>query len=350
MLFFTRLSRDSLSILPFLILLTNKVGASPDSQFLQKRRRGLHRFLNQLIKHPVFRQEPIVVTFLAVPTDLVLWRKQARIDEALEFTGQKILTAFINTVWPSIGEEFLQNWRNAEDSIPRIIEVWSRIVILVERYEKRQKQIAHDNSKFVEMISRFLLLDDALYPHKEPEHRVLSALNHDDASAINESLSNVSTFFNKTANILIDESFVLNTTVLEKFKNFLDYLSSLQELFVRAKRLSVNTIPQLRQRIQENEGRYEKIFKDDSEIKGGEIDKLRQSIINDKQEMFQQLNRNWLIKKCCLEEFIMFQETQFLVSEAWHDWCRGRSQYQQKYSELYEGVNEELINEMPLRR
>lgn len=298
----------------------------------------------------MFKQEPIVVTFLAVPTDLVSWRKQARIDEALEFTGQKILATFINTVWPSIGEEFLQNWRNAEESLPKLIETWSRIVILVERFEKRQKQIAHDNSKFVEMISRFLTLDDALYPHKEPENRVLSALNHDDASAINESLSNISTFFNKTANILIDESFVLNTTVLEKFKNFLDYLSSLQELFVRAKRLSVNTIPQLKQRIQENEQKYEKLSKDDSEIKGAEVVKLRQSIINDKQEMFQQLNRNWLIKKCCLDEFLMFQETQFLVSEAWVDWCRGRSQYQQKYSELYEEVSEEVVSDMPLRR
>lgn len=298
----------------------------------------------------MFKKEPIVVTFLCVPTDLVSWRKQARIDDALEFTGQKILTSFISTIWPSVGEEFLQNWRNAEENIPKLIEIWTRIVILVERFEKRQRQIAHDNSKFVEMINRFSLLNDALYPQNEPESRVLSAFNHDDASAINDSLSNVSTFFNKTANILIDESFVLNTTVLEKFRNFLDHLLSLQELFVRAKRLSVNTIPQLKQRILENEQKYERISKDDSEIKGGELMKLKQSIINDKQEMFQQLNNNWLIKRCCLEEFVMFQETQFLVSEAWIDWCKGRSQYEQKYSELYDSVSEEVVNEMPLHR
>lgn len=291
-----------------------------------------------------------MVTFLSVPTDLVSWRKQAKIDEAVEFTGQKILPSFINTVWPSIGEEFLQNWRNAEETIPKLIEVWTRTVILVERYEKRQQQISHDNAKFNEMISKFSLLNDALYPHKEPESRIMSALNHDDASAINESLSNVSSFFNSTASILIDESYIVNTTVLEKFKNFLDYLYSLQELFVRAKRLSVNTIPQLRQRIHENEQTFEKLLKDDSDIKGAEVDKLRQSIVNDKQELFQQLNKNWLIKKCCFEEYTMFQETQFLVSEAWVDWCKGRSQHQQKVSELYEAVTDEVVNEMPLRR
>lgn len=281
---------------------------------------------------------------------MVLWRKQARIDDALEFTGQKILTSFINTVWPTIGDEFLRVWRAAEGSIAKIIEVWTRIVLLVERHEKRQRQIAYDNSKFVEAISRFSLLDDSLYPYKDSDSKVLASVNQDDTSSINESLLNISGFFNKSSNLLIDESFVLNTTVLEKFKNFLDYLLSLQELSVRARRLFINTIPQLRQRILENEQKYETLSREDSDIKGGELVKLRQLIINDKQEMFQQLNKNWLIKKCCLEEFLMFQETQYLVSEAWINWCKERSQYQQKYLDLYEEVNAEVNGEMPLHR
>ncbi|RKP31515.1 PX-domain-containing protein, partial [Metschnikowia bicuspidata] len=342
------LKKYTLRVIPGLPPKKFSVGASPDSQFLQRRRRGLHRFLNQLIKHPVFVKEPIVATFLTVPTDLASWRRQAKIDDALEFTGQKILITFINTMWPAVGEEFLQNWRAAEEKVPRMIEVWSRIVVLVERHEKRQKQVAHDNSRFFELLLHFTQHSDAVYPCEKPETRVLSALNHEDAQAIGESLASVSAFFGKMAGVLVDESFVFNTTVLEKFKNYLDYLQSLQELFARAKRLLVNTIAQLQLRIQESERRYEQLAQNDTDIKGAELMRLRQAIVNDKQEMFKQLNKNWLIKQCCMEEFVMFQETQFLVAEAWADWCRGRSQYLQKYYELCDGVSEKVASEMPL--
>lgn len=36
--------------------------------FLEKRRRGLVRFANQLVQHPVLSQETLVVMFLTVPT------------------------------------------------------------------------------------------------------------------------------------------------------------------------------------------------------------------------------------------------------------------------------------------
>jgi sorting nexin-8 len=39
-----------------------------DSAFLEKRRRGLVRFANALVRHPVLREEQLVVMFLTVPT------------------------------------------------------------------------------------------------------------------------------------------------------------------------------------------------------------------------------------------------------------------------------------------
>lgn len=304
--------------------------------------------MNQIVKHPVLKQEPIVVTFLSVPTDLTSWRKQARVDYSLEFKGQKILTEFINLIWPSVGAQFLGNWKSAEANIAHLIDTWTKMVMLVERYEKRQQQIAFDNSKFVEMINKFTDLNDVIYPHKHPENNIICTLNKDDTNSINDSLGNISAFFNKSSTVLVDESYIINTTILEKFKNFLDYLYSLQELFDRSKKLSVNTIPQLQQKVQESEKRYEQLSKDDADIKGSELVRLRQAIINDKQEMFQQLNKDWLIKSCCFDEFVMFQETQYLVSEAWTDWCRGRYKFQDKFTALYDSLNNEVVPDMPL--
>lgn len=41
---------------------------SNDGAFIEKRRRGLARFLNALVRHPILSQEQLVVMFLTVPT------------------------------------------------------------------------------------------------------------------------------------------------------------------------------------------------------------------------------------------------------------------------------------------
>lgn len=41
---------------------------SNDGAFIEKRRRGLSRFLNALVRHPILSQEQLVVMFLTVPT------------------------------------------------------------------------------------------------------------------------------------------------------------------------------------------------------------------------------------------------------------------------------------------
>lgn len=44
------------------------VGKQADMKFLEKRRRGLHRFVNALERHPVLKSDQLVTTFLTVPT------------------------------------------------------------------------------------------------------------------------------------------------------------------------------------------------------------------------------------------------------------------------------------------
>lgn len=68
-----------------------KIGShSADRAFLLKRRRGLSRFINLVMKHPVLNHDDLVLTFLTVPTDLSGWRKQASYDTTEEFTDKKI--------------------------------------------------------------------------------------------------------------------------------------------------------------------------------------------------------------------------------------------------------------------
>lgn len=54
---------------------------SADVTFIEKRRRGLIRFANALVKHPVLSQEQLVVMFLTVPTvSLPMWPAKIQIN------------------------------------------------------------------------------------------------------------------------------------------------------------------------------------------------------------------------------------------------------------------------------
>jgi hypothetical protein len=49
-------------------LLVNGNYLAADATFIEKRRKGLARFVNALVRHPVLGQEQLVIMFLTVPT------------------------------------------------------------------------------------------------------------------------------------------------------------------------------------------------------------------------------------------------------------------------------------------
>lgn len=51
-----------------LTYLVNGNHLAADNTFIEKRRRGLVRFSNALVRHPVLSQEQLVIMFLTVPT------------------------------------------------------------------------------------------------------------------------------------------------------------------------------------------------------------------------------------------------------------------------------------------
>lgn len=57
-----------LPLLPPKRMAVNGNHLSNDGAFIEKRRRGLARFLNAVVRHPVLNQEQLVIMFLTVPT------------------------------------------------------------------------------------------------------------------------------------------------------------------------------------------------------------------------------------------------------------------------------------------
>lgn len=310
-----------------------KIGSqNADAVFLERRRKGLTRFINLIMKHPVLSQDELLLTFLTVPTDLSGWRKQANYDTSEEFTDKRITQAFMK-MWQ---KELSEQWNEADASIEKSIELWVKITIVVERYERRIKQIAHERSILGLLIDDFSQVIPNLYP-VEQNSNILDINNH--FSIINKHLK-------KTMDHSSAESKESSENLVPKFRMFIDILLCLRGLFERYRLMAGNNVPQLQRRVEINTERLE-AMKDKPDVSGAEYDKIRLIIQRDKKSINEELNRAWLIRECILEEFTIFQETQFMISRAFQEWSKLNSNYAGLNVNEWEGLTE-ILMEMPL--
>ncbi|GAV48010.1 hypothetical protein ZYGR_0I03060 [Zygosaccharomyces rouxii] len=303
-----------------------------DPQFLERREKGLIRFINLVIKHPVLSKDDLILTFLTVPTDLSSWRKQAGYDTTDEFTDKKISNGFIKMWQKRLSEQ----WNEADASIDKSIEIWLKITFLLERHEKRIKQIAHERNILRSLINDFTQTTPKLYP-VEHGSTILDITNQ--FSVIGKHLQ-TTTEYNEQE---VDAS---SSSLIPKFKIFVDVLFSLKGLFERYRIMAGNNVPQLQRRVEIN---FEKLqtMKGKPDVSGAEYDKIRTAIQRDKKCIVLELNRAWLIRQCILEEFTIFQETQFIITRAFQAWSKLNASFAGLKLNEWEKLTDNLMD-MPL--
>ncbi|EAQ88699.1 hypothetical protein CHGG_05318 [Chaetomium globosum CBS 148.51] len=250
-----------LPLLPPKRVAVNGNHLSNDGAFIEKRRRGLARFLNTLVRHPVLGQEQLVIMFLTVPTELAVWRKQATISVLDEFAGRPLPPGL-------------------EDSLPPTLE---ELFARTRAGVKRERRACDE---------------------PPPADR---------------------------AELIEDEARAWESGVLEDLKRQRDALVSLRELFDRRERLDKDNIPYLEKRIAANETKLSSLrAKPEGLVKPGEVEKVVEAIIKDKESIVNQHNRSVFVQECVRDELSYFQHTQYNVSRWNQDWAQERV----KYSEL----------------
>lgn len=310
-----------------------KIASNSDPQFLERRRRGLTRFINQIMKHPILKTESLVLMFLTVPTDLSSWRKHANYDTTEEYKDVKISQRFLN-LWDISIKKL---WTDSQVIIKDAYESWTKLTILVERFEKRAQQIAQDNERFQNVLSDFKAATPVIY-----------SVENSDVTSINEHLRIVGKHLGDSKQLLDDESQSTEDGIVEDFKNFGDYLNSISALFERFERLAGNQIIQLTKKVEFNQQKLNEL-NGKPDARGVEVDRITEAIKKDKIEIENQTNRDWLIKETILSEFVLFQETQYQITKIFQDYVADKL----KYSELHANNWSQLANnlqEMPISR
>lgn len=317
-----------LPLLPPKRVAVNGNHLSNDGAFIEKRRRGLARFLNALVRHPVLSQEQLVIMFLTVPTELAVWRKQANLSVQDEFAGKPLPPGLEDSLSPTINELF----ERTRAGVRRSAELYITICNLMDRLVKRSEGVAAEHARIALSLTSLTEVNADTY-----------ATDTNDVPLLNDGLVAMSKHLRNGQSLMEDEAKAWDQGVLEDLKRQRDALVSLRDLFDRRERLDKDNIPHLERRIQTNETKLAALrAKPEGLVKPGEIDRIVESIIKDKESIVTQHNRSVFVKECLRDELVYFQTTQYHVTRWNQDWAQERVKYSEMLADNWRRLLDEL--------
>lgn len=378
------------------------VASSNDVLFLQKRRRGLQRFLYQLCKHPILSKENLVIMFLTVPNDFSNWKKFANIELNDEFDGIRInlprrfkidlsdvlkglrddesdfednednirggeenhtssnrnefVINNINQIWNEspvnfMDKEFITNLNSLNEKLSRLAEFWSKLYLLVERIEKRELALSADHQRFAIFLENLIKTDSDVFSMDNLIENRSKRIDDEtqNMTIINSILSQVCKYFVGSRKLKEEEILVINNEILESWKSFQDYLIGLHfliERFFNYKTDSEKEIQNLLQRIIKNNEKIKQL-KMKSDIRGSEIDKHINVLITSMDQLSMLISRIILVKTTFVNEFKLFQKVKYLISEVFQNWFDERSKFQETKNDNIQRLLNDL-KDLPL--
>lgn len=131
---------------PFRVLpgLPPKKIVGNNSVFLEKRRRGLSRFINAIMRHPVLRQDDMVTRFLTEPSELAAWYKQnpPSLHEETMTCDHKLLESVL------LEHGLEEKLHNAKKKTTASITQYIQMGFIMERIVRRMHGQAADFSRY----------------------------------------------------------------------------------------------------------------------------------------------------------------------------------------------------------
>ncbi|KAI9840389.1 MAG: Sorting nexin mvp1 [Sclerophora amabilis] len=322
-----------LPLLPPKRVAVNGNHLSSDASFIEKRRRGLTRFTNALVRHPVLCQEQLVVMFLTVPTELSVWRKQATISVQEEFAGKPLPPTLEDSLPPTLPETF----ETVRTGVQRSSEIYINFCSLLERLAKRNEGIAADHFRMSTSIRSLTETSESTY-----------AVDTSDVPMLNRGLIATAKHLSASRSLLEDEAKAWDEGVLEDLKRQRDTLVSVRDMFDRRDRYARDNIPTLERRIENNENRLAGLRgRPEGTLRPGEIEKVEDAIIKDKQSIVAQHARGVFIRECIRDELVYFQHSQYHVSRLHQDWSQERVKYAELQADNWRSLADE-VEGMPL--
>ncbi|KAI0924708.1 hypothetical protein AcW2_005512 [Taiwanofungus camphoratus] len=253
----------------------------PDESFLEQRRKGLARFLNFVINHPVIKEDGLLSVFLTEPS-LEAWRKHSSVSYEEESASKRVDRIEEMSI-PSDLEEKLAIVRG---KIGFLIEHWQRICMLAERVVRRREAEAADLSRLTNTVKSLVEVNERCWRGEGCEL----------CGGVRQGLVEMAAHTQKHSDALEHRSRTMLYSTLEAMKGQRDLYIAMRDLFIRHDRLSIDQVERLRKRVDTNSLKLETVKQTQKDGWEQEADKITVLIEKDQAAIAAQLNRRVFIR------------------------------------------------------
>ncbi|EGG07004.1 uncharacterized protein MELLADRAFT_106215 [Melampsora larici-populina 98AG31] len=278
-----------------------------ETAFIERRRRGLQRFLTYLVNHPVLSADNILSTFLCEPSDLATWRSHSTVHLIEESAVIRLTPA----EEMSIPEDLDSRLSGFRSRLPLIVEHWSRICAGLERVTRRYEAQAAD----------FTRIQLALGSAVESERTGSGTVGHAcwrpaEARRAEDEIEVVAHHVGKHSDLLDRRTRRLALSTNEEVRAHRELYTDFGGLFNRLDKLSIDDVDKrLKPRAEMNSKKLEEVRNLRKSGWEEESDKLRNLIEIDRAGIESKLRRRVFIRWCLWQEWIHLMRMGSLIGK-----------------------------------
>ncbi|CAJ0918926.1 16344_t:CDS:10 [Entrophospora sp. SA101] len=301
-----------------------------DETFLEKRRKGLARFLNFIARHPVLKSDDLVEMFLTEQTEIAIWRRNNTPDLDEEFLKKEISSQMEQRIPKDLNARLEIVYNNLD----RSIEHYANMCNFMERIAHRQEGTASDYTRYSLALNSLIENGKDCYTE-----------NCYNCSQMMNGLEQISSHFQHASTIMEDAATSILDTVLEDLKRHRDLLVSFKDTFERRDRLTIDTVETLNSRIAINQAKLRPLS--GKESSDPEVEKLASAIQKDEDDIKIQLGKQIFVRYCMYSELNLFHESSAFISLLYQKFINEQMKYTQQLYKNWDVLNPK-VREMPI--
>nr|CAG8445583.1 15784_t:CDS:10 [Entrophospora candida] len=320
-------------ILP--ILPPKKIGVNVfyfthDEAFLEKRRKGLARFLNFIARHPVLKNDDLVEMFLTEQTEIAVWRRNNAPDLDEEFLKKEISSQMEQRIPGDLNARLESVYNNLDQSIEHYLNMCN----FMERIARSQEGTASDYMRYSLSLNSLIENEKGCFIE-----------NCCNCSQMMDGLEQVSSHFQHASTIMEDAATSILETVLEDLKRHRDLLLSFKDTFERRDRLVIDTSETLNNRISINQAKLKSLSS--QKTSDPEVEKLASAIQKDEGDLKVQLRKQNFVRYCMHSELNLLHKSSAFVSLLYRNFINEQMKYTQQLYKNWDVLNPK-VRDMPI--
>ncbi|KAI8138095.1 hypothetical protein BJV82DRAFT_699062 [Fennellomyces sp. T-0311] len=302
-----------------------------DESFLERRRKGLSRFINSIVRHPTLKCDEVVETFLTEPSELLAWRRANPPVVDDEFVRKQPSAAELECYIP-------------QDLDARLESIKSKLSTITDHYNNKCT-VLERLIRVSEVQSReFVRYSITLNAMSEIEQECYVP-GCQSCQQVVRGYEAVAKHMQRAGTILDDQALAGSNGVLENLKRHRDLLISFKEMMDRKEKLEVNQIDSLSKKISANKAKVNQ----NRGVPGleSEVERLDAVIDSDQTKMTYQLDRDTHIRYCLASELSYIHKQQAFISLMYQNYVHEQLQFARQLGDNWK-VLQALACEMPI--